>query len=163
MSWGLGWVALKPQEIPRAMSMGGLSHPRGGDGGASSAPRVSASRNGDSQVSRGALSLGRMRRHHLVWDLDVLFPVSGGSVCISLRKLHLLHWVCPSFPQACVQSCPGYFAIHDTNVTPSNATAFSALSAFPRVYFPRDLEIYHLEGRAQKAGFIAQKPGKPDF
>jgi len=79
-------------------------------------------------------------------------------------KSDLHHAIDPSSPQAFVQqSWLGCFAIQDVNVILGNAAGFSALSAFSRVYFPRDLEIYHLESKAQTAGFIAQKPGNPDF
>lgn len=122
-----------------------------GDGGASSAPQFSASQNDNSQVSRGAPSPGRMMRCHLVgiWLSQFLVTVQPWFDCVSQKKLHRVRL---SFPQASVrQSCPGRFAIQDINVISGNATAFSALSAFFRVYFPKDVEIYHLESMVQKA------------
>lgn len=78
-----------------------------------------------------------------------VFTVQPWSVCLSPKTLHR---VCLSFPQASVrQSCLGCSAIQDVNIIPGNATAFSALSAFFRVCFPKDVEIYHLEGTVQKA------------
>lgn len=85
---------------------------------------------------------------HLPWPLPV-FPRESCSA--------LLPHTSPSSPQALLQpSCSGCCTSQDVDVILGNAAAFSALSVFSGVYFPRDPEIYHLESTAQTAGFIAQ-------